>query len=456
MTHTLTAQTVTLFQHLLSHASLDEETLLSFARQIAILMDEASKNEWGGLAHATISLDTIFVKEGKLYLPDHRLARLLEQGEKSELRPFLSPEQKQRTSDSLHDQSSDAYAYGVLLYYMLMGHFPEGLFPWPSTRIPILQHNFDSLLRQCLSYHPKERPRSPLAALNAALTPVPQPILRPEKLERPEFDHDPGAIFQKELQIGHYLPKEKGCSDMEPLSTEMALIPGGSFFRGSNYGGRDEAPRHRVELAPYALDIHPVTNEQFIRFLELMEGEKDVNNNDIIRLREARIKRMAGRLQIESGYAKHPVVGVTWYGAVAYAKWLGKRLPTEAEWEVAALGGDEELAYPTGSSIDKASANFFSSDTTAVKSYPPNRFGLFDLAGNVYEWCLDWYDNQYYSFAQVEPGAPRGPAQGIYRVLRGGCWKSSKEDLRSNHRHRNNPGAVNGTYGFRCAADVTQ
>jgi len=171
-------------------------------------------------------------------------------------------------------------------------------------------------------------------------------------------------------------------------------------------------------------------------------------------LRESRIKRSGGKLSIESGYAKHPVVGITWYGAIAYAKWIGKRLPTEAEWEIASYGGKEDFLYPTGQDVDRTQANFFSSDTTAMLSYSPNEYGLYDMAGNVYEWCQDWYDYQYYDLSIQEPNHPQGPPQGVYRVLRGGCWKSLKEDLRCSHRHRNNPGTMNGTYGFRCAADV--
>ena len=99
-------------------------------------------------------------------------------------------------------------------------------------------------------------------------------------------------------------------------------------------------------------------------------------------------------------------------------------------------------------------ANYFSADTTPICSYPPSELGLYDMAGNVYEWCLDWYDYNYYERSVQEPDNPIGPRQGVYRVLRGGCWKSLKEDLRCSRRHRNNPGTVNGTYGFRCAADV--
>lgn len=283
----------------------------------------------------------------------------------------------------------------------------------------------------------------------------PKPILQEREIERPTYDPDPGSIFNIETQVTHYQPKkEPQTKNVEPILTDMVTIKAGSFLRGSKDGNRDEMPQHEVHLKNFALDIHPTTNEQFVRFLEAMGGEKDAQNNDIIRLKESRIKRTGGKLSIESGYAKHPVVGVSWYGAVAYAKWIGKRLPTEAEWEVAAKAAEDHFVYPTGNDIEKHQANFFSSDTTSVMSYPANPLGIYDMAGNVYEWCQDWYGYNYYEASMQEPHQPTGPLQGVYRVLRGGCWKSLKEDLRCSHRHRNNPGCENRTYGFRCAADA--
>lgn len=287
------------------------------------------------------------------------------------------------------------------------------------------------------------------------VTAIPKPIIQESKIARPTYDPDPGAIFNIETTVTHYQPKkEPEVKNVKPILTEMVVIKEGSYLRGSKDGNRDEMPQHHVQLASFALDIHPVTNEQFARFLEAMGGEKDAQNNDIIRLKEARIKRSGGVITIESGYMKHPVVGVTWYGAVAYSKWVGKRLPTEAEWEVAARSGKEEFYYPTGIDIEKNQANYFSSDTTAVMSYPANALGIYDMAGNVYEWCQDWYGYNYYESSVLEPNEPKGPLQGVYRVLRGGCWKSLKEDLRCSHRHRNNPNCENRTYGFRCAANV--
>lgn len=406
---------------------------------------------------------------------------------------FLAPEQKRLDGQKPVDIKADCYAFGVLTYYLLMNEFPEAIFEMPSERLN-LRWNWDFFLRSCLQNDPSKRPDSLMDELNKIeassfkdlqrsgeshsssnikghsdhSAPLKQhilnqdekdfgklrPILRITQLERPQTDHDPAAVFHIDTTVKSYTPEYKEINNVQPLLTDMVVIPGGNFLRGSKDGNRDEMPRHLITLSSFAIDIHPVTNEQFVRFLEIMGGEKDNNHQDIIRMRDSRIKRSGGKLSIESGYAKHPVVGVTWYGAIAYAKWVGKRLPTEAEWEIAARGGDENSLYPTGEEIEKFQANFFSADTTSVMSYVPNGYGIYDIVGNVYEWCQDWYGYNYYEMSIQEPENPKGPLQGVYRVLRGGCWKSLKEDLRCSRRHRNNPGTVNGTYGFRCAADV--
>lgn len=377
---------------------------------------------------------------------------------------FLAPEQKRLDAPHPVDHRADVYALGVLAYFLLMQEIPEGIFEMPSER-GYNRYPWDSLLLSCLQLNPNKRPSclspfftqesDPKTPLSSHAPSILRPLIQAPQLERPDTTSDPSAIFQIASGVKTYHPEHKEAPNVHPLLTDMAVMTGGQFIRGSTDGNRDEMPRHQITLSSFAMDIHPVTNEQFVRFLEVMGGEKDSNHNDIIRLRDSRIKRTAGRLSIESGYAKHPVVGVTWYGATAYAKWVGKRLPTEAEWEVAAKGGLEISLYPTGEEIEKSQANFFSSDTTSVMSYAPNRLGIFDLAGNVYEWCSDWYGYNYYELSLQEPDNPQGPLQGVYRVLRGGCWKSLKEDLRCSRRHRNNPGTVNSTYGFRCAADVS-
>jgi formylglycine-generating enzyme required for sulfatase activity len=506
-------ETTNLAQYILGRsAPLKEEELYRLLEQLASALDYAHhmKGHGKGIIHRGIKLNNILVGKGKdgvhLLLSDFGLSRIMGSGtfltrtfravseamgvakgsvDLEKLSPlhtsflqgfnFLAPEQKRIGSSEAIDLKSDVYAFGVLAYFLIMGYLPEGYFEMPSEKQKITW-NWDGLIKQCLSREPKNRPEFLLPALEAIkvsaqasmknplaealLTPANadmstlRPVIHRETIERPTVDPDPASIFQIDTSVKHYIPEEKIIKHVDPIPTEMVIIKGGTFWRGSDAGSRDELPGHKVTISSFAIDAHPVTNEQFVRFLEVMGAVKDSNHNDIIRLRDSRINSSAGKFNIESGYLKHPVVGVTWYGAVAYAKWVGKRLPTEAEWEIAARGGLENALYPTGEDIEKPQANFFSSDTLAVMSYAPNGYELYDMAGNVYEWCQDWYGYNYYETSVQEPINPKGPRQGEYRVLRGGCWKSLKDDLRCSRRHRNNPGTVNSTYGFRCAADV--
>ncbi|CAG9045811.1 Serine/threonine-protein kinase Pkn1 [Chlamydia abortus] len=442
----------------------------------------------------------------------HLLTKFSERSSLDKLKEFLvfqAPEPIAGTT------AEDVYAFGVIVYFLLFRRFPQGVFPLPSEAFPDYVYSWDQLITSCLSYSIDKRPKklTPLIVkktlgeqlLNAKMqcreeqlreisdepqAPSVANIFREgeKRIHQEPSDHLAFVLVEaksideamdtsvdsteevvredesyanalqslliREPVVSRYVEEEKEEVKPQPLFTEMVFIEGGAFIRGSREGQRDEHPVHEIFLQSFFLDIHPVTNEQFVRYLECSGSEQDKYYNELIRLKDSRIQRRSGKLVIEPGYAKHPVVGVTWYGASGYAAWVGKRLPTEAEWEIAAYGGVAQQRYPCGEEIDKSLANFFSSDTTAVMSYPANAYGLYDMAGNVYEWCEDWYSYDFYELSAQESHAPQGPAQGVYRVLRGGCWKSLKDDLRCAHRHRNNPGAVNSTYGFRCAKGV--
>jgi len=557
-------ETTNLAQYVSTHKGrLNENELLGILRQIAEALDYAHTK--GNVVHHCLKLNNILIRRGNLglnaFVSDFGLINILtpgkilkkslfEMAEALALLPvdehegvlycaesvngeqlsrlsqsflqtfaFMAPEQKKNEHAGTQ---ADSYAFGILAYFLISGHFPEGIFQMPSEIVPEFQYDWDHLISRCLTQDPLHRPvqllpllenkkirsvskAAPEIAIPVEETipqievfkntylrpPLPQQTGREESTLKPiihrsvekiveavpavavvavaeakeSLAHESSeeiyagqlnALLSRDPIVTQYHPEKKESRDVEPIQTEMIVVRGGHFLRGSNSGSRDEMPRHKIVLDSFALDIHPVTNEQFVRFLEFMGGEKDQNYNDLIRLRDSRIARSAGKLLIEPGYAKHPVVGVTWYGAMGYAKWAGKRLPTEAEWEVAACGGLENCTYPTGEHIEKGQANFFSSDTTSVMNYAPNGYGLYDMVGNVYEWCQDWYGYNYYETSIQEPKNPKGPHQGVYRVLRGGCWKSLLDDMRCSYRHRNNPGTVNSTYGFRCAANVEQ
>lgn len=538
---------------------LEEELLLNMIQQIADALDYAHLK--GQVVHRALKLNNILLDKTQrglhVYISDFGLSKILTPGktilrtfkavaeavadlpqdehkeEKYTSAPikaehastlsqvflqayaFLAPEQKKFEHVGV---TADTYAFGVLIYYLISGRFPEGNYELPSKIAPEYVYDWDHLVSLCLQQDALKRPtqlipllqkkreaktfdsvsqprqvqdekKEPSVAIEQLKKTLSQVVLQPrEELvealayaapspsivrvetrdvveatalpmtpaskEEKRYSDSLNAMMNRDPVVTHYNPEKRETRVIEPIYTEMSIIEGGRFLRGCKEGSRDEQPCHKIFLDSFAIDIHPVTNEQFVRFLEFTGGEKDQNYHDLIRLKDSRINRIGGKLSIESGYSKHPVVGVTWYGAGAYARWIGKRLPTEAEWEIAARGGLENYLYPTGDSIEKSQANFFSSDTTSVMSYAPNKFGLYDMSGNVYEWCEDWYGYNYYETSAQEPNNPKGPPQGVYRVLRGGCWKSLKEDMRCAHRHRNNPGTVNSTYGFRCAANV--
>ena len=269
----------------------------------------------------------------------------------------------------------------------------------------------------------------------------------------------------------------------EPVTEEptaptesMVLIPAGTFEMGSD-DNEWEQPVHTVHLDAFYMDVYEVTNAEFKAFLDAVpEVEKFLADE----FDTGVIPENWSGTDYPAGKADHPVVYVSWYAAMAYAEWAGKRLPTEAEWEYAARGGLAGKKYPWGDDAPTpADANYGNNvgDTTPVGQYPANGYGLYDMAGNVPEWCLDQWTIAWYNFygrsdnlrnpidigwPNVSDGAPlptlADPAPATndigIRVRRGGSWFNDAPQIRVAWRGRGEDYLRSA--GFRCVRPVTE
>ncbi len=221
----------------------------------------------------------------------------------------------------------------------------------------------------------------------------------------------------------------------------MIYIPGGTFQMGSNDGSSDEEPVHSVTLSPYWIDRTEVTNGMYARCVRAGKCSPPDDYGSYTRF----------SYYGNSTYYDYPVIYVSWHDAKAYCEWAGKQLPTEAQWEFAARG-ENEHTYPWGDtspSCSKANYSGCAGDTVEVGSYQSGKspFGVYHMAGNVWEWVYDWYGN-YSSSSQTDP---TGPSSGDYRVLRGGSWLVDENLIRSSLRLRYSPDRSYINYGFRCS-----
>ena len=248
-----------------------------------------------------------------------------------------------------------------------------------------------------------------------------------------------------------------------PTDVPMALIPAGAFQMGSdnaNHPADDEKPIHSVTLDAFTIDVYEVTNARYAHCVA--DGQCQPPDHPSSSTSGGSTYSYYGTAQ----YANYPVIHVSWYDAKAYCAWVGKRLPTEAEWEKAARGGVAGRLYPWGNELSVCTPGASNgaqteactpNDTAAVGTYAPNGYGLFDMTGNVAEWVNDWYQSDYYS---ISPGSnPQGPDTGTTKVQRGGSWDNStsryndialRVAARGGYYHA--PADGSGEAGFRCAA----
>ena len=237
------------------------------------------------------------------------------------------------------------------------------------------------------------------------------------------------------------------------LQHSMVLISAGSFEMGDHLDNIEDAhPVHTVELDGFYIDAHPVTVGQFKQFVEDSgyNYTRKIVDEDGYNYSRHNWKNVARYSPSDD----HPMVYVNWSDAAAFAAWAGKRLPTEAEWEYAARGGLFGERYPWGNEITTENAHYAGMDgCSQVGSFSPNGFGLYDVAGNVWEWCADWYNKDYYGISPLKN--PKGPEEGYYRVARGGSWRHDAQTLRVAARNHDSPTANSYCVGFRCVRNVS-
>ncbi|MBB5173824.1 formylglycine-generating enzyme family protein [Texcoconibacillus texcoconensis] len=281
----------------------------------------------------------------------------------------------------------------------------------------------------------------------------------------------------------------------------MAHIAGGTFTMGTDdevgYEADGEGPPREVKVSPFYIDIHQVSNREFAAFVEetkyMTEAERfgwsfvfyQFVSDEVKRTVKQVVPQTPWWLVVEGASwlapegpdssiedrMDHPVIHVSWNDALAYCKWAGKRLPTEAEWEFAARGGLEQKRYAWGDELTpdgEHRCNIWQGEfpktntgddgyvgTAPVDAYAPNGYGLKNVAGNVWEWCADWFSPTYHQ--QDVRVDPKGPGFGTSRVIRGGsylCHESYCNRYRVAARSSNTPDSSTGNTGFRCVKDI--
>jgi len=319
---------------------------------------------------------------------------------------------------------------------------------------------------------------------------------------------DEGASSSDETDGGGgSRPATDPATPDDDRTTAMVRLDGGQFTMGTDsdvgFPADGEGPARDVTVAPFYVDKYAVTNAQFLEFVRETGYTTDAErygwsfvfqdfltdaarDNVLQNVAEAPWWLAAegatwlrpfgpGSNVVEDDLLKHPVTHVSWRDAAAYAEWAGKRLPTEAEWEYAARGGLDGKRYPWGDELKpdgQHRCNIWQGDfperntgddgyraTAPVNAFEPNGHGLYNVAGNVWEWCADWFSADYHTTDAYDHENPTGPDDGNQRVMRGGsylCHRSWCNRYRVAARSKNTPDSSTGNIGFRCVVDAPE
>ena len=287
------------------------------------------------------------------------------------------------------------------------------------------------------------------------------------------FSNTKDFFFIEEAYDDGYNDYETEENSIRSCYSNMVFVVGGSFQIGSYIGDDDERPIHLVNVGNFYIGKYEVTNIEYCEFLNVM-GNQSFDNKLWLDIedKDCNIEKHGEVFSPKAGYDFFPVIEVTWYGALAYCEWKGGRLPTEVEWEYAAQGGkksknfvyagtsEEKLLFQYANFCDEScgenwknpNQNDNYSLSAQVGSFKPNELDIFDMSGNIAEWCMDWYAKDYYAMKKMYN--PKGAKTGIYKVLRGGSWNVSTNYCRTSNRAWNLPNDSYSDYGFRLLIPV--
>ncbi|MCL2065238.1 MAG: SUMF1/EgtB/PvdO family nonheme iron enzyme [Candidatus Cloacimonetes bacterium] len=268
-------------------------------------------------------------------------------------------------------------------------------------------------------------------------------------------------VYLTTAALEQYFPDKKNGKLLKKIKKQITKIEDvkwvfvkeGTFQMGDfNY---NTVLKHEVFVSNFKMSETVVTNKQYVDFINA-EGNKVEAGQTWVKVdsQYSRIGLNDGVYYVKEPYASFPVYEVSWLGAQRFCEWMGGRLPTEAEWEFAARSRGEKILFSTGNEIDKNKANYIVDPNDSlwhsvypVKSFPANKLGLYEMSGNVLEWCYDWYDAKYYE--KSSKSNPFGPRTGEMKVIRGGAWCFQKEHSVTFYRTASKPTSRNNYIGFR-------
>ncbi|MBN1969918.1 MAG: SUMF1/EgtB/PvdO family nonheme iron enzyme [Candidatus Delongbacteria bacterium] len=440
--------------------SVSEELTLNIAQQIIEVFKYINSK---GIYHGNLDPSQIILKEGKYKLLNPGIEQMLSQllSQDSELAEFhdltyLAPE---KLMGRKVDISADIWSLGVILSELLKG---EKLFKEDSKRellAKIRNNNFlplkgitkatSGFLKLCFEYNPAHR----LQILSANIvkqnieaeenkeldnTTLTSTLVEPDKIVRKNLEKP--EISRESMSLSYYfqnINRRKILFGAAVLCilfliiifsavfsySGLVYVEGGSFYIGNSNGNYDEKPSHIVYLDGFYISDHEVTVSEFSKFIKSTGYRTDAQKKGWSNIwKNGKWTKKSnifwrhdefGNIISVRNYS-HPVVHVSYYDAAAYCNWKKGRLPTEAEWEYAARGGNKTKGYKYSGSNNIGAVAWYEGNSHfashKIKTLQPNELGIFDMSGNVWEWCNDWYDNKYYQ--KKKNNNPKGPSQG--------------------------------------------